>query len=59
MIDISNCRVVIAVQPRKQRADPSCLEVLYSDENIRILKIFDIAANPEKGCDIVRVDIFS
>lgn len=34
------------------------IEELYSSRHIRILKMFDIAATPEKGRDVVRVDIY-
>lgn len=57
-IKIPECELLIHHIPRRGRCDPSALEILYSDDNIRIMRMHDVGYSPEKGMDVVRVDIF-
>lgn len=54
------CDLVIHEHSRAApRAEPatSAIDVLYSDDNVRIMKMFD-ASLPPNGREVVRVDIY-
>lgn len=57
---IENCDFILHRIPLAKRSDPISqgISIIYSDEKIRIMTMFDIGASPEKGKDIVRVDVF-
>lgn len=55
------CDVIPSTRPRDSvRVDPvtSGIEIIFSNENVRVMKMFDIAATPERGRVVIRVDIF-
>lgn len=50
--------LVVRHQSGDVRCDPVLLDVVYSDDRVRIMRLWDESASPWEGRWVVRVDIY-
>lgn len=51
-------KIVVSKQRKQDRFDPVNIESDYSDENLRVMKLYNIGAEPWRGQWVIRVDLY-
>jgi len=58
--EFDDCHVTVCIHApgsKMGRTDPAAIPVIYSDDHVRVMKVFDIS-HPPQGRKVIRVDIF-